>query len=292
MRPAGHAGRARTRPDRYSRGVRWLPVACLLLVTAACASPSTDFSRRVVTLGLAEGRVRGEPFEHLLVRNPKPAGARLHVYLEGDGTPWLGGLPARDPTPRRPLALALMAQDPAASVYLGRPCYHGVGEGPSCPDTLWTSARYSETVLTSMAAVIRRIVAAEGVQELVWFGYSGGGTLAVLLASRVPQSVAVITLAANLDTDAWADLHGDRPLVGSLNPARQPPLPDQIVQIHYAGGRDRLVPVEIVRGGVTGGGRLVVEPEFDHVCCWAASWPRILGEVERATRSGRPDPAR
>ena len=289
MRPSGHAGRARTRPGRYSRGVRWVPVACLLLVTAACASPSTDFSRRVVTLGLAEGRVRGEPFEHLLVRNPKPAGVRLHVYLEGDGTPWLGGLPARDPTPRRPLALALMAQDPAASVYLGRPCYHGVGEGPSCPDILWTSARYSETVLTSMAAVIRRIVAAEGIQELVWFGYSGGGTLAVLLASRVPQSVAVITVAANLDTDGWTDLHGDRRLVGSLNPARQPPLPDRVVQIHYAGGRDRVVPVEIMRRGVTGAGRLVVEPEFDHVCCWAASWPRILGEVERVTR---PDPAR
>ena len=137
--------------------------------------------------------------------------------------------------------------------------------------------------------MIRRIVDAEGVQELVWFGYSGGGTLAVLLASRVPQSVAVITVAANLDIDAWTDLHGDRPLVGSLNPARQPSLPDRVVQIHYAGGRDRVVPVEIVRRGVTGAGRLVVEPEFDHVCCWAASWPRILGEVERATR---PDPAR
>ena len=292
MRPSGHAGRARTGADRYSRGVRWLPVAFLLLVSAACASPSSEFSRRTVTLGLAEGRVRGEPFEHLLVRSPNPTGARLHVYLEGDGTPWLGGLPARDPTPRRPLALALMAQDPAPSVYLGRPCYHGLGEGPACPDTLWTSARYSEAVLTSMAAAIRRIVTAEGVREVVWFGYSGGGTLAVLLASRVPQSVAVITVAANLDIDAWTDRHGDRRLVGSLNPARQPPLPGRVVQIHYAGARDRLVPVEIVRRGVTGGGRLVVEPDFDHVCCWAASWPRILGEVERATRAGRPDPAR
>ena len=292
MRPSGHADRARTPAGGYSRGVRWLPVACLLLISAACASPSSHFSRRVVALGLEEGRVRGEPFEHLLVRSPSPAGARLHVYLEGDGTPWLGGLPARDPTPRRPLALSLMAQDPAASLYLGRPCYHGVGEGPSCPDTLWTSARYSETVLTSMAAAIRRIVAAEGIQELVWFGYSGGGTLAVLLASRVPQSVAVITVAANLDIDAWTDLHGDRRLVGSLNPVRQPPLPDRIVQIHYTGGRDRVVPAEIVRRGVTGGARLVVEPRFDHVCGWAASWPRILGEVERATRAGRPDPAR
>jgi hypothetical protein len=50
-----------------------------------------------------------------------------------------------------------------------------------------------------------------------------------------------------------------------------------------------VVPAKIVRRGVTDGARLVVEPRFDHVCCWAASWPRILGEVERVTR---PDPAR
>jgi pimeloyl-ACP methyl ester carboxylesterase len=133
-----------------------------------------------------------------------------------------------------------------------------------------------------MAAATRRIVAAEGVGELVWFGYSGGGSLAVLLAARVPESVAVVTVAANLDIDAWADLRRDARLTGSLNPAGQPPLPDRVVQIHYAGGRDRLVPADIVRRGVTSG-RLVVVPEFDHVCCWAARWPRILSEVEKAT---------
>lgn len=256
----------------------------LLLASVACATPSSNFAQRVAALGLAERRVHGEPFDHLLLRNAKPAGRRLHVYLEGDGIPWLGGVPTRDPTPRRPLALALMAQDAAASVYVGRPCYHGVGSGPSCPDTLWTSERYSETVLASMAAAMRRVVAAEGVEEVVWLGYSGGGTLAALLASRVPQSVAVITVAANLDIDAWADLHGDRRLVGSLNPARQRPLPDRMVQIHYAGGRDRLVPADIVRRGVTGTARLVVVPEFDHVCCWTTRWPQILREVENATR--------
>ncbi len=256
----------------------------LLLASVACASPSDRFAQRAASLGLAERRVHGEPFDHLVLRNAKPAGRRLHVYLEGDGTPWLAGLPAPDPTPRHPLALALMAQDPAASAYLGRPCYHGLAGGPACPDALWTSERYSETVLGSMAAATRRIVAAERVEEVVWFGYSGGGALAVLLASRVPQSVAVITVAANLDIDAWTDLHGDRRLVGSLNPARQPPLPDRLVQIHYAGGRDRLVPADIVRRGVTGTGRLVVVPEFDHVCCWSTRWPQILGEVESATR--------
>lgn len=267
----------------YAHGVRWPWVVPVLLVSVACATPSSNFAHRVAALGLAERRVHGEPFDHLVLKSPRAAGQRLHVYLEGDGTPWLAGVPTRDPTPRTPLALALMAQDPTASIYLGRPCYHGVGGPPSCVDSLWTSERYSEAIVASMAAATRRIVAAEGVGELVWFGYSGGGSLAMLLAARLPESVAVITVAANLDIDAWADLHRDRRLVGSLNPARQPPLPGRIVQIHYAGGRDRLVPTDIVRRGVTGAGRLVVVPEFDHVCCWAASWPKILREVEDAT---------
>jgi len=227
-------------------------------------------------------RVPGDPFDHLVLQRPGPRTGRLHVYLEGDGTPWLAGVPARDPTPRKPLALSLMAADPSPSLYLGRPCYHGLDRGLACPSVLWTSARYSEAVVASMAAAMRRLVAAEGVEEIVWLGYSGGGSLAVLLAPRLPQSVAVVTVAANLDIDAWTDLHGDLPLTGSLNPAREPPLPARIVQIHYVGGQDRLVPADIVRRGASASARVVVMPRFDHVCCWEAAWPRILGEVERA----------
>jgi pimeloyl-ACP methyl ester carboxylesterase len=279
-------GGARATTAGYPHSVRWSCVVLLMLASAGCASPSSEFAKRAAALGMTEGLVHGDRFDHVVFRTPRPVARRLHVYLEGDGSPWLGGLPVRDPTPRKPLALALMALDTTPGLYLGRPCYHGVAEGVECPSALWTSERYSETVVGSMAVSMRRIVEAEGVDEIVWFGYSGGGTLAVLLAPRLPQSVAVITVAANLDIDAWADGHGDPRLTGSLNPARQQPLSDHIVQIHYAGGRDRLVPADIVRRGVSGSGRLVVVPEFDHVCCWAAAWPRILGEVERATRRG------
>jgi len=229
--------------------------------------------------------VRGTSLDHVVFRIPRPASRRIHVYLDSDGTPWLGGLPARDPTPRKPLALALMARDSDASLYLGRPCYHGLAEEPGCTSALWTSARYSERVVASMAAAMRRIVAAEGIDDIVWFGYSGGGSLAVLLARHFPESMAVITVSANLDIDAWTDTHGDARLTGSLNPAREPPLPDRIVQINYAGGRDRVVPVDIVRSGTRGTGRLIVVPHFDHVCCWETAWPVILTEVELATQT-------
>jgi pimeloyl-ACP methyl ester carboxylesterase len=231
--------------------------------------------------------VRGDPFDHVVFNGaPQPGSRRLHVYLDGDGTPWLGGRPAGDPTPSRPLVLDLMANDYVASVYLGRPCYHGMAEAHGCTNALWTSGRYSEAVVASMAAAMRRIVAARGIDEIVWFGYSGGGSLAVLLAPRFSESAGVVTVAAVLDIDAWTDTHGDLRLTGSLNPALQPPLPDHILQVHYAGGRDRLVPVDIVRRGVTGAGRVVTMPQYDHVCCWKATWPMILAEVERAMLAG------
>ena len=77
----------------------------------------------------------------------------LHVYLDGDGTPMLGSYPAADPTPRDPLVLDLMALDSTPSIYVGRPCYHGLSGAP-CSPSLWTSGRYSEPVVASMAAGI------------------------------------------------------------------------------------------------------------------------------------------
>jgi pimeloyl-ACP methyl ester carboxylesterase len=257
-----------------------------LLTVAACTAPSSEFARRAAALNMTAERVRGDPFDHMVFSGaPQPGSHRLHVYLDGDGTPWLGGHTARDPTPRKPLVLSLMAHDAVASIYLGRPCYHGLVDTPGCSTVLWTSGRYSEAAVASMAAVVRRITADAEFDEIAWFGYSGGGSLAVLLAPRFPESTAVVTVSANLDIDAWTDAHGDLPLTSSLNPARQGPLPDRILQIHYAGGRDRVVPVDVVRKGVTGAGRVVVMPKYDHVCCWEQEWPRILAEVERATRA-------
>ena len=91
-----------------------------------------------------------------------------------------------------------MTLDPGPAVYVGRPCYHGLGDRASCVPALWTSGRYSESVVTSMAAAVQRVVAARGIERTVWIGYSGGGVLAVLLAPRVPETVGLVTIAANL----------------------------------------------------------------------------------------------
>ena len=73
-------------------------------------------------------------------------------------------------------------------------------------------------------------------RSVVLIGYSGGGVLAVLIAPQVPGS-AVVTIAANLDVEAWARWHQYTPLSGSLNPATQPPL-DALHEWHLVGDRD------------------------------------------------------
>jgi len=231
--------------------------------------------------------VPGTAFSHVVFEQTRRPSRTLHVYLDGDGTPWLAWRPAMDPTPRNPLLLRLMALDPNPSVYLGRPCYHGLSETPPCPSALWTEERYSEAVVSSMAAALRRVLQAGGFERLAWFGYSGGGVIAVLLAPRFAETTDLVTIAANLDIDAWADLHGYSRLTGSLNPARQPPMPARIRQRHYVGGQDRVVPKDVVARGPIDPDTLVVIPSYDHTCCWETIWPAVLAEVGPASASGR-----
>jgi pimeloyl-ACP methyl ester carboxylesterase len=202
--------------------------------------------------------------------------ATLHIYLEGDG----GGIAhaADDPTPADALALRLMARDAQPGAYITRPCAHGNAAATGCSAALWTHARYGVAVLDRMAQAIRRVVADAGKPDVVLIGYDGGGVLAMLLATRVERVVGVITVAAPLDTERWAREHGLDPPTGSLNPARQPPLPAGIAQHHAAGGRDALVSPALVGAAVANqpGAALEVFEDFDHGCCWALEWPAIL----------------
>jgi len=76
---------------------------------------------------------------------------------------------------------------------------------------------------------------------------SGGGTLAWLMAARVPETTGAVTIAANLDIDDWARIHNCSPLEGSLDPGLAPALLPAVDQQHYFGGGDANAPPSIVR---------------------------------------------
>ena len=248
---------------------------------AACTSVPEDFAGQAALLHMQREVMPGAPFQHVLYRYPGQAGKTLHVYLDGDGVPWIAGRPADDPTPRSTLVLKLMALDKAPAVYLGRPCYHGVDSLGACSSRFWLDERYSEAVVASLAAVIKQLLAEGAYQNLALFGHSGGGVLAVLLAARLPQTVAVVTVAANLDLEAWSAYTETHALDGSLNPASLPPLPGLIRQRHYAGAKDKVAPPALMSTAAAHlGAELIVLDDYDHVCCWEQLWPQVLAALD------------
>lgn len=230
--------------------------------------------------------VEGAGFRHRLFMNGAATAATagpLLIFLEGDGRPWVrgGSVPAADPSGRERLAFRLFAATPMPAFYITRPCYEGVHD-PGCEPLFWTSGRYSEAVVESLAAALRTRLGAGPPRELVLVGHSGGGVLATLLASRLPGVTGVITVAANLDVAAWAQLHAYSPLVDSMDPAREP-ADASIGRVALVGEQDRIVPPQLMQGYLaTHPGTTVVSfTHFDHVCCWRRDWSIILPEALR-----------
>lgn len=258
----------------------------LILLVAACATPSERYNRWASDIDLRQLTVAGTRFDHTVYQTPASrTGQVLHIYVEGDGTPFsTGRVPSDDPTPRRALMVELLRVDDNPAVILGRPCFHGTMRSRSCGPEIWTAGRYSEDVVESMAAAARRILADGGYRGAVLIGHSGGGALAIRIAPAIPETVAVVTIAANLDAQLWADTVGKVELRSVA-----PSLPAQhhgnwIPELHLAGGRDEIVPAEqILNAAQARPGALIrVYREFTHSCCWDEIWPDILEWIDQA----------
>ena len=264
----------------------WLR-ACVLgacVSIAGCATPYEHASVRAREHGLAETTVDGSGFRHRIwYADDGDSGRPLHVYVEHDGVPWRARyFVASDPTPRQPVMLELAAMDPGPRLYLGRPCYFLEAPQAACIPEMWTARRYSEAVVASMTSALARFRASHPHRGVVLMGHSGGGTIVALMAERVPDVRAVITLAGNLDVARWTAYHLYSPLDGSLDPAKRPPLAADVQQWHYIGTRDGNVLPEFVRAFAAArpGAHYTELEGFDHGCCWRRVWPTILRQLD------------
>jgi pimeloyl-ACP methyl ester carboxylesterase len=256
----------------------------LALFLAGCASNATRIETLAGALDMSRSVVEAGGFRSLIyMRGGGPGEASLAVFIEGDGVPWRGGTePSLDPTTSNPLALKLLAQTPAPAAYVVRPCYQGM-TGPGCTAQWWTMQRYADEVVSSMTEAVRTAAARANVRNVVLVGYSGGGVLAVLIAERLDNVAAVVTVGADLDIDAWTRHHGYLPLTGSLNPASSTaahPWPET----HLYGGRDAVVPVATTAAYFARFPRAQrkVMDDYDHVCCWVEHWPALWQEIRSA----------
>lgn len=263
--------------------MRWLRLTGLVLLwgLTGCSLPVAKLKAQAGQLGLQTLELSAASFSLTAFYQPGPQPAKsLHVYLEGDGTPWLHGYsPADDPTTHETLMLPLMALDAGAALYLGRPCYNGHAKDSGCDASLWTSARYGETVVNTMALALQQFCQQHGIQQLVLIGHSGGGALALLLAGRLPQTRLVVTLAGNYDINAWTDHHGYQRLTASINPAKQPET--GVTEWHFLAVEDKTIPPQLFLSALQrrANSRVEVLPEVEHQTGWRKVWPAILKNI-------------
>jgi len=253
----------------------------LVLFLAGCTTNATRIDRLAATLGMSRSVEEAGGFRSLVyMRNgAAPQQRPLTIFIEGDGVPWAGGRePSLDPTTSDPIALKLLGETPPPTAYVTRPCYNDMS-APRCTPERWTMERYSDEVVSSMTEVVRTVARQAQAQNVMLVGYSGGGVLAVLIAERLDNVAAVITVGANLDVDAWTRYHGYLPLTGSLNPAAST-AQHRWPETHLYGAHDENVPPATAdayfKRFPNAKRRLEAN---DHVCCWVEQWPELWKQL-------------
>ncbi len=270
-------------------------LAVLMLALVACASVVPSAERRAQAQHLAQAqdfafeRLRTGTLELMaaLPRRMRQDGD-LSVYIEGDGFAWSSPeQPSEDPTPRNPLGLRLaLAQDGGDVAYLGRACQYVGAVATHCPQRYWTDARFAPELIDAYDGALDTLKRRFQAQRLTLVGYSGGATVAALLAARRGDVAGLITVAGNLDHAAWTHWHGLAPLAGSDNPAEHIAALASVAQVHLVGAADSVVPPQLLtafaeRFPVSYRPLVQVQPGFDHQCCWVEQWPRLYAWARR-----------
>lgn len=240
---------------------RKYPLCSLLLygltvLQMGCSAQSISARHEIATT-LAQNAVmqksilHAHGFDLTVYSKINAPGEDVAVYIEGDGLAWRSrSTPSSDPTPTNPVALRLAQKDESANViYLARPCQYS--RGASCNMDYWTGKRFAPVVVAAMNDALDQLVASSQLKAVHLIGFSGGGTMAALMAARRSDVADIRTIAGNLDIQAHSQLHKVSLLNGSLNPVADAQRLSTIPQIHFIGGLDKNVPLSIYQSYVS-----------------------------------------
>jgi hypothetical protein len=204
----------------------------------------------------------------------------MKVYIEGDGLSWITKRRiSDDPTPLNPVGLSLMLSDESScKVYIARPCQYV--KQSICENKYWTSHRFNTKIIQSFDEALDNLKKNHKNSTFTLVGYSGGAAVAALTAVNREDISKLITVAGNLDTNEWTELHHIMPLEGSLNPADFTRVLQNIPQYHLIGENDTIVPKEIFfsyfnkfenKNNVK-----YFTYDATHSCCWGEIYKEFL----------------
>ena len=269
--------------------IRSLTISLAALVLGSCSAAQDHAAREQRAKQIATGAgmhyqtLRTTSFglsSYQRIRDPQQP---MTVYIEGDGYAWAAAdLPSRDPTPVVPVALELAARDPSPDViYLARPCQYSETASPQCEPRYWTSARFAPEVIRAYDEALTQLKATTGTPGFHLVGFSGGGAVALLLASQRQDILSVRTVAGNIDHKQWTNLHEISPLSESLNAADAAQALAVIPQLHFVGADDAVMPIAVAdayrqRFHDPRCVRVVTVPDAAHTTGWENQWPQLL----------------
>ncbi len=199
------------------------------------------------------------------------------IYLEGDGLVINAhGKIAQSPTPTDPMALRLAAVDNRkfSKIVINRP-FHYTKNATGANSKYWTTARYSPEVIQAIINVIKTCQERFHFKTIEIVGYSGGATVALLLAPKLNNITQIISFAGNLDHVNWTKYHNSQPLFESLDPLQNKNAIAKIPQIHFVGENDDNTTVALAVAYKqklnSKNIKIIPIPDFSH----DSNWPQI-----------------
>jgi len=254
----------------------------IFLLISSCAQRHSEFKKfasvnaLVESGGFAKKLVKGENFWITAFGKTTDVTKPYVFYIEGDGL-----VSRDDPTPRNFMLLNLAMLDKRPNVYyISRLCqYTPMHMNPRCHKKYWAEYRYSEEAVNELNSVINQLSNSK-LFDLV--GFSGGGTMAVLVGARNNNVRSILTIAANLDLATFVRYHNMHMthLSGSLNPMNYVSRVQHIPQLHIFGSKDKIVPSIIgsnfAKKAASKCVKIKVIPGVEHNYYWLKHWDEIL----------------
>jgi hypothetical protein len=243
--------------------------------------------------GFTKQLIRGGDFQLTTYQKILEPNQDYVFYIEGDGRPIIKGqFISDDPTPKAQTLFNLASIDTRPNIiYMARPCqYTPKNLNPKCYNSkYWTDLRMGSEVTLAMFDAIETI---SDKHNYSLIGYSGGGGMAILIARNNPKVKDIITIAGNLDINAFNNYHKVKPKLagldpipmnGSLNPIDYAKETKNITQLHLVGEKDIIVPefiaLNFTKASNSNYVKYKVIPNVSHRYGWNKIWSKILTNV-------------
>ncbi len=268
--------------------ILFISFTILSLFFIACSSNiPTPNERKQTALDLSSSNknivqkdIQTSQFNLFSLQNMQNNCESIKIFVEGDGLSWTSRKTiSSNPTPINPIGLKLMLSDNSScKIYLARPCQYI--NSNICEDKYWTSHRFNEKVIQSYDEVLNNLKKDFPNSKFDLIGYSGGGAIVTLIATKRDDINSITTIVGNLDIDEWTKIQKITPLDGSLNPANFSKKLENIKQHHLIGSNDTVVPKEVFFSYLNKfedkSNIFYSFHEATHSCCWEDVYMKFL----------------